>query len=187
MKKRGKKPKEEAQIVLGEADLSKELIAYLSKEIETVTNGMMVFRSRISFAVMVGPFLILGTLVYAAKDMPGSKHFGLTEWLLAGGICLSYLLLAVLSGRIEEDGWRQCNVWRGIISDLQENPTRLIGERNLRRDENDKDPVKWMKVSYFIACCLLVIAFVCLLILLFRMQGSAVSPKSTTAVTIQTS
>ena len=126
MKKRAKKAKPPAPIVFGEADLSKELIEYLSKEIETVTNGMMVFRSRISFAVLVGPFLILGTLVYAAKDLPGSKQFGFWEWLLAGGIGVFYLTLAFLSGRIEEDGWRQCNVWKELSQTYKNNPKGLL-------------------------------------------------------------
>jgi hypothetical protein len=187
MEKQGETDNAAVPITLAESDLSKELIEYLSKEIETVTNGMMVFRSRVSFAVLVGPFLILGTLVYAARDLPGSKHFGWPEALLALVICLCYLTLAFLSGRIEEDGWRQCNVWRGIISELQKNPRTLINNENVRRDEKGIDPVKWMKWSYLIACGLLVIAFVCLLFLLYRMQTPAVAPKPTTTVTIQTS
>lgn len=48
-------------------DLSKEVIQYLSKEIETVTNNMMVFRTKIAFAVLVGPFLILVSFVVSAR------------------------------------------------------------------------------------------------------------------------
>jgi len=110
-------------------DLVKDIIGYLSKEIETVTNGMMVFRSRISFAVLVGPFLILGTLVYAAKGLSISTDFSAYAWTAIGVVLLSYLALAFLSGLIEEDGWRQCNKWRKLISDLQRDPTIEINER----------------------------------------------------------
>ncbi len=51
-------------------DLTSEVIQCLSKEIETTTNNATVFRSRISFAVFFGPFIILGSFVVAAKGLP---------------------------------------------------------------------------------------------------------------------
>ena len=160
------------QIVLQRANLAKEIIEYLSKEIETVTNGMMVFRSKISFAVLVGPFLILGTLVYAAKGLHISTDFGASGWTAIGLVFLCYLALAFLSGRIEEDGWRQCNKWRKLISDLQRDPTIEINQRNVRTDNNDIDPVNWMKWSYLGACFLMLLAFASLLFILLRVSKS---------------
>ena len=40
--------------------LHKELIEYFSKEIETHTNSLMTFRSRISFAGLFGPLSTIG-------------------------------------------------------------------------------------------------------------------------------
>lgn len=162
------------QVVLQRENLAKEIIEYLSKEIETVTNGMMVFRSKISFAVLVGPFLILGTLVYAAKGLHIATEFGAAGWLAIGVVFLCYLALAFLSGRIEEDGWRQCNKWRKLISDLQKDPTIEIKERNVRTDADDIDPVNWMKWSYLGACALMLIAFTCLLFILIRVKTTPI-------------
>ena len=75
------------QDLLQREDMAREIIAYLSKEIETTTNGMMVFRSKISFAVLVGPFLILGTVVYAAKGLPISIHLGALGWSAIVLVC----------------------------------------------------------------------------------------------------
>jgi len=170
-----------AEELLQRKDLAKEVIAYLSKEIETVTNGMMVFRSKISFAVLVGPFLILGTLVYAAKGLHVSADLGASGWGAIGLVFLCYLALAFLSGRIEEDGWRQCNKWRILISDLQKDPKLAINQRNVRTDANDIDPVNWMKWSYLGACFLMLLAFASLLFLLLRVNTTpVVTPQATT-------
>jgi hypothetical protein len=162
------------QIVLQRESLAKEIIEYLSKEIETVTNGMMVFRSKISFAVLVGPFLILGTLVYAAKGLRIATEFGTAGWIAIGIVFFCYLALAFLSGRIEEDGWRQCNEWRKLISALQKNPAVELDEKNVRKDKSGVDPVKWMKWSYLAACALMLLAFLSLLFVLSRVKATPV-------------
>jgi hypothetical protein len=43
------------------------LIDHLSREIETHTKNMMTFRARINFAVFVGPFVLLGSIMVSAK------------------------------------------------------------------------------------------------------------------------
>jgi hypothetical protein len=176
-----------AETTLSRENLAREIIEYLSKEIETVTNGMMVFRSRISFAVLVGPFLILGTLVYAAKGLRISTDFSVSAWTAIVVVLLSYLALAFLSGLIEEDGWRQCNKWRKLISDLQKDPTIEINERNVRTDEHDIDPGPWMKWSYLIACALMLLAFSSLVFFLFQVKTTPVeAPPTTTGVSTPT-
>jgi hypothetical protein len=155
----------------------------LAKEIETVTKGMMVFRSKISFAVLVGPFLILGTLVYAAKGLRISTDFGARAWAAIVVVLFSYLALAFLSGLIEEDSWRQCNKWRKLISDLQKDPTIEINEKNVRTDKYDADPGALRKWSYLIACALMLLAFSSLVFFFFQVKTSPVEePQSTTSV-----
>jgi hypothetical protein len=139
------------------ADLSKEVIQYLSKEIETTTNTMMVFRSKMGFAVLVGPFLILGTLVYSAKGLQFSTHFG--AWGIIA-ICVDifcYLGLAFATAKIEEDAWRHCDRCRKLISDLHADPTLEIGNKNAWKDPTH---VNWMKWSYLLVCTLLIISFI---------------------------
>jgi hypothetical protein len=172
------------EATVSQAELTKEIVAYLSKEIETTSNSMMVFRSRISFAVLVGPFLILGTLVYAAKGLALSRNLGTGGWIAAVIVCVCYLALAFVSGRIEEDGWRQCNVWRKLISELQQDPNALMDERNVRKDKQKIDPVEWMKWSYLLACALLITSFGCLLFILSRVQSSGAPEAQQTTITV---
>ncbi len=42
-------------------------IVYLSKEIETVTTSLMTFRTRISFTVLLGPFIVMGSVLFATR------------------------------------------------------------------------------------------------------------------------
>jgi hypothetical protein len=149
-------------------NLAKEIIAYLSKEIETVTHDMMLFRSKITLSVLLGPFLILGTLVYAAKGVPFSRRLGVAEVIAVVFVCACYFAIAYVAGRIEEDGWRQCNVWRKLISELQSDPTASMNERNVRKDKAEVDPVNWMKWSYLIAFALLLFSFFGSLFIILR-------------------
>jgi len=163
-------------------EFAKEIISYLSKEIETVNNGMMVFRSKISFAVLVGPFVILGALLYATKGLPISTSLGAGGWTAIGFVCVCYLALAFLSGLIEEDGWRQCNKWRKLVSDLHKNPTMEIGDRILRTDKKDVDPGHFMKWSYLLACALMLASFASLVFILSRVRTNPlVESQSTNA------
>jgi hypothetical protein len=139
------------------ADLSKEVIQYLSKEIETTTNTMMVFRSKMGFAILVGPFLILGTLVYSAKGLLFSTHFGLWGKIFIVVDVLCYLALAFVAAKIEEDAWRQCDKWRILIAELHDGPTREIGDKNAWKTPTH---VNWMKWSYLLACGLLILSFI---------------------------
>jgi len=151
-------------------EFAKEIISYLSKEIETVNNGMMVFRSKISFAVLVGPFVILGALLYATRGLPISTSLGPGGKAAIVFVGLCYLALAFLSGLIEEDGWRQCNKWRKLISDLHKDPTMEIGNRILRTDKKNVDPGHFMKWSYLLACALMLASFASLVFILFRVR-----------------
>lgn len=116
----------------------KELIEYLSKEIETHTNSLMTFRSRISFAGLFGPFLLLGSLLIATKHVPGTTVPATGyKWLVAGGgLFLSYLALAWSGATVEKHVWRQCNVWRGLIAEIaQGEPVRLTA-KHLKFEEH---------------------------------------------------
>jgi hypothetical protein len=178
---------EKDKATISRTDLTKEIIEYLSKEIETVTNGMMVYRSRVSFAVFGAPFLILGTLAYAFKGLNISRELHYLDWIAVGIIAFCYLALAFLSGRIEEDGWRQCNQWRKLISEFQKDPNAtILNERNVRQDADGVDPVNWMKLSYLVAGIFLIISFGSLLFILSRVQSTPTSePQTTNNVLIQ--
>lgn len=151
-------------------NLSREIIAYLSKEIETTSNSMMGFRSKVGSALFTVPFLLLGSLVSAMHGVSISIHLGAIEWVAITIVCLCAFALAFVSGRIEEDGWRQCNLWRKLISELQKDPTVEINERNVRKDSLGVDPVDWVKWSYLLAFMLLLVTFLCSLFILSRVR-----------------
>jgi hypothetical protein len=45
------------------------LIEYLSAEISTLATNTMTFRSRITFSIFIGPFLILGSLIILSANL----------------------------------------------------------------------------------------------------------------------
>lgn len=153
------------------ADLSREVIQYLSQEIETTTNNMMVFRSKMGFAVLVGPFLILGTLVYSAKGLRFSMHFDALGIIAIFVDVGCYLALAYLTAKIEEDAWQQCDKWRRLIADLHAEPLLRIEDRSAWKDPTH---VKWMKWSYLFACTLLILSFVSSLYVISRVRVETV-------------
>lgn len=142
---------------------SNELIAYLSKEIETTTNTMMVFRSKIAFAVFFGPFLILGSFVVAAKSLPLSIELDSYGKIAIGVGCTCFLALAVISARIEKDAAEQCNLWRKLIADLHENPKTTIQGRAIWK----QDKLTW---TYFGAYCLLLASFISIIFISSRVK-----------------
>src|SRR5438874_12042666 len=85
--------------------LTNGIVEYLSKEIETTTNNLMTFRTKISFAVLIGPFLVLGSFLVAAKGIPISLEPGRMGWLAIGFEGLCFLALAYVCARIEGDAW----------------------------------------------------------------------------------
>lgn len=96
----------------------KDFIQHLSKEIETQTNAIMTFRTRIGFTVFLGPFVLLGSFMVGTKRVPHIE--GLTFRTIAVlvflGIC--YLALGLVGGLIEQWVWLQCNRWRALIASL---------------------------------------------------------------------
>jgi hypothetical protein len=74
--------------------LEDKLIEHLSKEIETQTDNLMTFRTRVSFAALIGPFFLLGSLLVAAKRIPKARN----GWPIAGGLLLMILSYLTLGG-----------------------------------------------------------------------------------------
>lgn len=87
-------------------DLSKEVIEHLSKEIETTTTNMMVYRSKIAFAVFLGPFLLLLAVVANTRGLSISLNLGWIATVAIGIVwCFCFLTLAFMNARIEPQAW----------------------------------------------------------------------------------
>ncbi len=113
-------------------NLSKEIIQHLSKEIETLTNNNMIFRSRASLSVFLGPFVVLGSFVIALKGTHISFHLNNWTWVAVAFAILGYWGLAYMSGVVEEHAWSQCNKNRDLIARLHESPQSNISFEELR-------------------------------------------------------
>jgi hypothetical protein len=108
------------------------MIEYLATEISTLSTNIMTFRSRVTFSISAGPFLILGSIILLASQK--NLSFGLNptwEWkwktfvvtlLIIATLCAfaGYIILGFVSGRLEQGALNRCNEWRRCIIKLQD-------------------------------------------------------------------
>jgi uncharacterized membrane protein len=81
--------------------LTKDVVQHLSKEIETITNNMMAFRTRIGFGLLVGPFLLLGSLIVAAKGQPIATNLKWYGWPALLVVIVCYLGIAYIASKLK--------------------------------------------------------------------------------------
>ena len=140
-----------------------KLIDHLSTEIETHTKNMMTFRARVNFAVFVGPFVLLGSLMVSAKGVP--RGVTLDKRTIVAGIVLlmSYILMACTCAAIERQMWKKCNVWRGVIARIISNSPAEVKEKELVFRES-------VRLGYALVYTAIIIAFGCAVWLVSRVQ-----------------
>lgn len=142
-----------------------QFIQHLSKEIETHTNAMMTYRTRIAFIVFVGPFVLLSSVLVVAKRMPNIAK--LTHWtFIAGGIlCAVYIVLGLVSAMIEGAIWSQCNRWRAQIAGL------VAREDVDATGENVQFGHRRLVLTYVIAWILFFCSFIIMVFLISSLFG----------------
>ncbi len=97
-----------------------DVVNYLSNEITSASTSIMQFRNRISFSLFVGPFLLLGSIIIAAKDRQLDLRLHSRDELLAAvGAIIGFLTLGWMAGSIERQTWRNVDRWRILIADIQ--------------------------------------------------------------------
>jgi hypothetical protein len=131
-----------------------KVIEHLSDEIKTHTRNMMLFRARINFAVFVGPFVLLGSLMVGAKGVPRSISMDWLTILAVIILAMSYILMASMCAAIERQMWRRCNIWRRVI-------TKIILKRS---DEITDDELLFperVRTGYAMVYIAMIVAFVC--------------------------
>jgi len=109
---------------------SEDRIAQLGKEIETVMNNLMTFRTRIGFTAMTGPFIIVGSVLIATGgkiQMPDLKE---PELWIAAALCLiTYVILGEYGGTLDAQMTEKCDEWREAIVEIsqgREPPAKLL-------------------------------------------------------------
>jgi hypothetical protein len=105
---------------------AEKVIEHLSKEIETINNNMTVFRTKISLAIFLGPFLLLGSVIIGAKGVAIAIKADFLFWLAVIGLVGCYLLIAYIASRIEQQAGEQCNEWRALIAQLYIDPSKSL-------------------------------------------------------------
>jgi len=140
-----------------------KLIEHLSKEIETHTNSLMTFRARINMAVFVGPFVLLGSLLIAAKGVP--RGINIDAWTVAFfvGLAMSYITMGMACAGIEAHIWRQCNAWRRLIARMTIDSTRKVSEEELTFSES-------LRKGYVIVYLAMILAFLCAMLITSRIN-----------------
>ncbi len=155
---------------------SKEVIEYLSKEIETTTTNMMLFRSKIAFAVFLGPFLLLLAVVANTKGANISLKLGTVSTFIIAGIWgLCFLVLGYMNARIERQAWLQCNKWRQLIAEIHNDPSASIEVADLQDNLYEN---KWRsKGAYVLAYAVLLTSFTMSIMIIFHLRAVESQPQ----------
>ena len=137
-----------------------KLIDYLSKEIETQTKNLMIFRERINFAVFIGPFVLLGAMLYGRGIIPRINWGDVTRtaWI-ALVVCflfviLSYLTMGISCAFIERHMWEQCNIWRARIAEISGGHNKGFSLEQLRFQQ-------YLMTGYLLVYFAMIIALAC--------------------------
>lgn len=134
----------------------KELIDYLSKEIETQTNSLMTFRERINFAVFIGPFVLLGATLYG-KGIPRVHWAELSATARVGlffsfvAVILSYLTMGIVCSLIERHIWKQCDKWRERIAEISRGHDKGFTLQELEFEEEITTGYRWVYGAMIVA------------------------------------
>jgi len=105
--------------------LTKDLVQHLSKEIETTSNNIMAFRTRIGFSLCIGPFLLLGSLIVGAKGQSVASNFRWYGWPALAVVVICYVGIAYITSEIELQALQQCENWRNIIGEICKNKAMI--------------------------------------------------------------
>lgn len=154
---------DEATAPTGHGELAKEVVLSLSKEIETASNNMMVFRTKIAFALLIGPFLLLGPFLVNARGSSISFKWDRLGLLATVFYCISFIGIAFVCAGIEKHIWDQCNRWRQLIAELHNNPQLPIKADDIKFVHN-------LDKGYYTGYGLLLIAVLCIVIMMTKVR-----------------
>jgi hypothetical protein len=157
-------------------NLTKDLIQHLSKEIETTSHNIMLFRTKIGFALLIGPFLVLGSLVVSAKGQPIVFNLRGWGWLAVAVIALCYFGIAFIGAEIEAGNANQSNRYRDLIVALRNDPSLEIKQGQLKATQR-------MRAGYMGAYCLLFLSVVATVFIVKNIGTPEPSTRSTSGAT----
>ena len=139
-----------------------DLVTHLSREIETHSKLMMDWRARASFYWLLGPFVVIGSMSIATRQIPRIENLDGTGWVAAVVAAGCFLGMAYLGAIMEEHLWEQCNIWRRTIVKLTTIDTVAITEADFAIKQR-------VVPGYMIAHVLLLVAFLASIALASRL------------------
>ena len=95
-----------------------KIIEHLSSEITTQGANVMMFRARLSFTILIGPFVLLGSFLVATTEPLPNTGLSLLGIIAAIIAALSYIGLGCLGAVLDHHITRQCNDWRRQIDTI---------------------------------------------------------------------
>ena len=92
-----------------------KFIEHLSSEIAEHTRFLSTFRSRMAFTILIGPFVFLGSVLFATRGTFAIGSIGAGPIAAIVIACLCYVSLAAYGAMLDNQVTRQCNIWRRQI------------------------------------------------------------------------
>lgn len=145
-----------------------ELIEHLSSEIDAFTRMMFDWRARAAFYWLVGPFVVISSVVIVTKQLPTVQRLDVYGWiaLVIAGAC--FMGMGYIGARIEAHMTNQCNVWRLTILRLSSQDSKGLRTSNVLEEKQR------VIRAYLSAHGLLLIIFICCTVIFLRSASSAV-------------
>jgi len=144
------------------SEFRKELIAHLSQEVDTHTKMIFDWRARAAFYWLVGPFVLIGSIVILTKHPLLFSRLNWFGWVAVIVACFCFVAMSVLGGVMEKTMWDQCNIWRRMIFRLTTNSAPELQEGEIIVEQR-------VLHAYVVAHILLLLLFLSSIFLLARL------------------
>jgi len=147
-------------------DNSKEIIKALSEEITKGSDRIIAFRNRVAFLTWIGPIVVLGSVVVAAKGNLPIRVVNVWGTVIPGIIIVvCYLGLGVVAAKIEKHAWNHVNSVRNILLSLATDDSYEWKISDYRDNINRR-----IVMAYSLACVLVITAAVCMTVMTFSIS-----------------
>lgn len=140
-----------------------KFIEHLSSDIANQTTYLNALRTRMAFTILIGPFVLLGSFLFATSGTVKPDRIGADTIMAIVIACLCYLSLGVYGGILDKHVTRQCNIWRRQIDSLRKDKTENIGDIGV-----EHKPIK----GYLAGLSLVLLAFLSIVYLLKTLMVS---------------
>jgi len=106
------------------ANLKTALLSHFSSELINRETLIFSYRTRIGFIGLVGPFIVLGSVIVATGGMRIENLDAVLGPLALIALC--YFLIGIVGGAIEWQAWNHCNRLRRCIVDISDGPNHNL-------------------------------------------------------------